>query len=73
MHSPTYSLTIQRLLLCIQSNDFIRDIWAPRPIVSAGGYTRDIALEVAEEKGDIIAFGRPFISNVSFLPFGATR
>ncbi|CAL1710331.1 unnamed protein product [Somion occarium] len=46
-----------------ESNDFIREIWAPRPIISAGGYTRDIALEVAETKGDLIAFGRYFISN----------
>ena len=48
-----------------QSNDFIREIWSPRPIISAGGYNRDRALEVAETKGDLIAFGRLFISNVS--------
>ncbi|KAF9028188.1 hypothetical protein BDZ89DRAFT_1160457 [Hymenopellis radicata] len=40
------------------SNDFIRDIWAPRPLISAGGYSRDLATEVADEKGDLIAFGR---------------
>jgi len=38
------------------SNDFIRDIWSPRPIISAGGYTLAKALPVAEEKGDLIAF-----------------
>ena len=48
-----------------QSNDFIRDIWRPRPIISAGGYTRETALEVAETKGDLIAFGRLFIGTVS--------
>lgn len=47
-----------------QSNDFIRDIWRPRPLISAGGYTYETALEVAETKGDLIAFGRLFISNV---------
>ncbi|KAF7792773.1 hypothetical protein EIP86_003871 [Pleurotus ostreatoroseus] len=46
-----------------QSNDFIRDIWRPRPLISAGGYNREIALDVAETKGDLIAFGRLFISN----------
>ncbi|KAK7685015.1 hypothetical protein QCA50_011850 [Cerrena zonata] len=46
-----------------ESNDFIRKIWSPLPLISAGGYTRDIAIEVADTKGDIIAFGRPFIPN----------
>ena len=45
----------------------MREIWYPRPLISAGGYTRDHALEVAETKGDLIAFGRYFISNVSSL------
>jgi NADPH2 dehydrogenase len=48
-----------------ESNDFLREIWAPRPLISAGGYTRELSLEVAEKKGDLIAFGRPFIANVS--------
>lgn len=48
-----------------ESNDFIRAIWSPRPLISAGGYTRATAIEVAENKGDIIAFGRHYISNVS--------
>ncbi|KAJ3551583.1 hypothetical protein NM688_g4619 [Phlebia brevispora] len=46
-----------------ESNDFMRDIWFPRPLISAGGYKRENALDVAEEKGDLIAFGRYFISN----------
>lgn len=47
-----------------QSNDFIREIWAPRPLVSAGGYTRESGIETAEQKGDLIAYGRPFLANV---------
>ncbi|KIY70962.1 FMN-linked oxidoreductase [Cylindrobasidium torrendii FP15055 ss-10] len=46
-----------------QSNDFIRDIWAPRPLISAGLYLRESAIKVADEKGDLIAFGRHFLSN----------
>ncbi|KAI0686453.1 hypothetical protein BC835DRAFT_1288004 [Cytidiella melzeri] len=46
-----------------QSNDFIRSIWSPRPLVSAGGYTRDRAMQVADIKGDLIAFGHLFIAN----------
>lgn len=48
-----------------QSNDFIRSLWSPRPLISAGRYTREMALDVAEQTGQLIAFGRPFISNVS--------
>lgn len=46
-----------------RSNQFIRDIWAPRPLISAGGYTRELAIE-AGEMGDLIAFGRSFLANV---------
>ncbi|KAI0744498.1 NADH:flavin oxidoreductase/NADH oxidase [Earliella scabrosa] len=46
-----------------ESNEFIRNIWLPRPLVSAGGYTREKALQVAEETGQLIAFGRAFVSN----------
>ncbi|RDX41589.1 NADH:flavin oxidoreductase/NADH oxidase [Lentinus brumalis] len=46
-----------------ESNDFIRKIWLPRPLVSAGGYVREKAMQVAEETGQLIAFGRAFVSN----------
>ncbi|KAI5824147.1 NADH:flavin oxidoreductase/NADH oxidase [Schizophyllum commune Tattone D] len=46
-----------------QSNDYLRKIWAPRPLVSCGAYSRKLAFEVADTKGDIIAVGRPFVSN----------
>ncbi|KAI9065374.1 NADH:flavin oxidoreductase/NADH oxidase [Trametes sanguinea] len=45
------------------SNDFIRDIWLPRPLISAGRYTRETAIQCAEQTGELIAFGRLFISN----------
>ena len=51
-----------------KSNDFIRKIWAPRPLISCGAYSRELAFEIAEKKGDVIAVGRNYISNVcSFL------
>ncbi|KIP11310.1 hypothetical protein PHLGIDRAFT_21746 [Phlebiopsis gigantea 11061_1 CR5-6] len=52
-----------RVVLEDESNDFLREIWSPRPFISAGAYLRDSALQVSESKGDIIAFGRLFISN----------
>jgi NADPH2 dehydrogenase len=57
-----------------ESNAPLRAIWAPRPLISAGGFTREAALEAADTTGSLIAFGRLFISNVShyhllFSPF----
>ncbi|KAF4597324.1 hypothetical protein EYR40_007776 [Pleurotus pulmonarius] len=45
-----------------EENNFLRRIWSPKPFISAGGYTRDLALEAAEH-GDIIAVGRYFLAN----------
>ncbi|KAL6302062.1 hypothetical protein BKA93DRAFT_737579 [Sparassis latifolia] len=46
-----------------QSNDFLRSLWAPRPLISAGRYTRETALATAERTGELIAFGSLFIAN----------
>ncbi|KAJ6605425.1 hypothetical protein DFH09DRAFT_1121375 [Mycena vulgaris] len=49
------------------SSTVLRDIWvspgSDRRFISAGGYTRALALERAETQDDLIAFGREFISN----------
>ncbi|KAG6852440.1 hypothetical protein C0991_011929 [Blastosporella zonata] len=45
-------------------SDFVRAIWAPRPLIAAGGYTRDSAIQAAEA-GELVAFGRHYVSNVS--------
>ncbi|KAF8499692.1 NADH:flavin oxidoreductase/NADH oxidase [Russula emetica] len=46
-----------------ESNDFLRTIWAGRPWISAGGFSRDSAIKHADEKGELVAFGRYFTSN----------
>jgi NADPH2 dehydrogenase len=46
------------------ANDPLRKIWGSRPLVSAV-HTLETAIQTAEEKGDIIAFGKFFIANVS--------
>ncbi|KAJ7481243.1 hypothetical protein B0H11DRAFT_2024793 [Mycena galericulata] len=46
-----------------QSNNFIREIWGERPLISAGGYTRETALQLAERKNALVSFGRTFIAN----------
>ncbi|KAF7376948.1 FMN-linked oxidoreductase [Mycena sanguinolenta] len=48
------------------SNEFIRELWGDRTLISAGGYTRASALGRAE-RGEIIAFGRAFLANVRSL------
>ncbi|KAH7868847.1 FMN-linked oxidoreductase [Lentinula edodes] len=58
------------------SNDFLRDIWLPRPLITAGKYNRETAFKVAEEAsirlpagaekdsgGELVAFGKLFIAN----------
>lgn len=45
-------------------NDVFREAWAPKPFLSACGYTRESALKISREKGDIIVFGRHFLANV---------
>jgi NADPH2 dehydrogenase len=48
-----------------ESNDFLRAIWAGKRWISAGGFLRDNAIKQADEKGELVAFGRYFTSNVS--------
>ncbi|KAJ7495529.1 NADH:flavin oxidoreductase/NADH oxidase [Mycena latifolia] len=48
----------------VASNDWLRALWAPKKMISAGGYTREKALARAEAQPDeLIAFGRQFLAN----------
>lgn len=49
------------------SNDFLRELWKPLAFISAGGHTRETAMEAADKTGELAAFGRSFISNVRRL------
>ncbi|KAE9404740.1 hypothetical protein BT96DRAFT_813232 [Gymnopus androsaceus JB14] len=56
-----------------ENNDFIREIRTQegnaRWLISAGGYDRESAIKTAEKiKGELIAFGRPFLANPD-LPY----
>ncbi|KAF7327240.1 FMN-linked oxidoreductase [Mycena kentingensis (nom. inval.)] len=49
-----------------QTNATLRDVWGTeRPIICAGGFTRESAMKLAEErpKNQMVAFGRTFIAN----------
>jgi NADPH2 dehydrogenase len=54
-----------------ESNDFLRAIWAGKAWISAGGFSRDNAIKQADEKGELIAFGRYYTSNVSSIPISS--
>ena len=55
--------------LQLESNDFIRDIWQPRPLIVSGGFSGTRAKETVEEKDGLVAFGRHFIANVGLSAF----
>lgn len=48
-----------------QSSEVFHDLWLPRPLIVADGFTREKALKAAKREGILVAFGRHFISNVS--------
>ncbi|KAF4622850.1 hypothetical protein D9613_002358 [Agrocybe pediades] len=66
-----------------ESNDFLRQIWKPRPFISCGGYNAETALERAEKDDpELVAFGQWYISNpdlpdriekgIPFTPFNTS-
>jgi len=62
---PRVSGNVDREVQLGESNDFLRDIWAPLPLISAGGFTRESAISYAQtHENELVAFGRYFISNV---------
>ncbi|KAI8993862.1 NADH:flavin oxidoreductase/NADH oxidase [Trametes punicea] len=48
--------------------NFIYELWAPRPVISTGGYDRESGIKTAEETGQLIGYGRAFLANPD-LPF----
>ncbi|VDB88410.1 unnamed protein product [Peniophora sp. CBMAI 1063] len=46
-----------------ESNAFAHEIWGDRPILVAGGYTRETALKATEKDNVIVTFGRNFLAN----------
>jgi len=43
--------------------DFIHDIWAPRPLLVAGGHTADADAAASKFSNSLVVYGRHFISN----------
>lgn len=49
----------------LEQRDTLHALWAPKPLISAGGYDRELGLDAAQKAGQLVAYGRLFISNVS--------
>jgi NADPH2 dehydrogenase len=49
----------------VSPSDVLRKIWGDRPYIAAGGFDRASGISAVEKHGGLIAFGRPFIANVS--------
>jgi len=57
-----------------ESNDFIRKLWVPKPLITAGGYTRGSAMDQTQSRSnenELIAFGKLYTSNVNTLSSSA--
>ena len=50
------------------SNEFLRKIWGDKVFIATGGYSPETAAETVSTQGGLIAFGRNYLANVSFLP-----
>jgi NADPH2 dehydrogenase len=49
------------------SNDVLRKAWGDRSYIAAGGMDGVAASKMVEKYGGLVAFGRHFIANVSFI------
>jgi NADPH2 dehydrogenase len=52
----------------IESNQVFCDLWAPKPVIAAGGFSKETAIKAAED-GRLVAFGRYYIANVRLSLF----
>ncbi|KAI0742653.1 NADH:flavin oxidoreductase/NADH oxidase [Daedaleopsis nitida] len=48
--------------------DLLYKLWAPRTVITTGGFDRESGVKTAEETGQVIGYGRAFLSNPD-LPF----
>ena len=50
-----------------ESNEFLREIWAPKVFISNSGYDRQKGMELADRTGGLVSYGRYFLANVSLF------
>lgn len=47
-----------------ESNEFLREIWAPKIFISNSGYDRQKGMELADRTGGLVSYGKYFLANV---------
>lgn len=47
-----------------ESNEFLREIWAPKVFMSNSGYDRQKGMDLTDRTGGLVAYGRSFLANV---------
>ena len=50
-----------------ESNEFLREAWAPNVLISNSGYDRQKGMALADRTGNLVSYGRSFLANVGFL------
>ncbi|KZO98357.1 putative NADPH2 dehydrogenase chain OYE2 [Calocera viscosa TUFC12733] len=60
---PRVQGNVDRTAPVNENNDFLRKIWAPKVLLSAGGFKEQLTKDVVPRWGDVIVYGRYFISN----------
>jgi len=52
-----------------ESNEFLREIWAPKVFMSNGGYDRQKGMDLADRTGGLVSYGKSFLANVRLFFF----
>jgi len=47
-----------------ESNEFLREIWAPNVFMSNSGYDRQKGMDIADRTGELVGYGKLFLANV---------
>ena len=46
-----------------ESNEFLREAWAPKVFMSSSGYDRQKGMDLADKTGGLVSYGRYFLAN----------
>lgn len=50
-----------------ESNEFLREIWAPKVFMSNSGYDRQKGMDLTDRTGGLVGYGRYFLANVGIF------
>ena len=50
-----------------ESNEFLREVWSPKVLISNSGYDRKKGMELADRTGGLVSYGKYFLANVGIF------